>query len=279
MRELDCGEITRCVREMCLAACRTPDPNLPGLLEAAIEKESSPIAGEILGQLLDNIQVAGGTGLPLCQDTGMAVFFAEVGQDLHITGGDFEDALQEGVRQGYIEGCFRASVLTPLTRINTGDNTPAIIHTRIVPGDKLTLRLAPKGFGSENMSKVYMLTPSQGEEGVVTHIVETVKQAGGSSCPPVVLGVGIGSDFEGCALLAKQALLRPLGQPSPDPVLAALENRTLAAVNRLGIGPMGLGGNTTALACHILAAPTHIAGLPLAVNIQCHCVRHQSRVL
>lgn len=274
MRDLPVHEVRRAVKALFLECCRTPDPRLSELLEAARERERSPFGREVLSQLLANIETAARTGLPLCQDTGMAVVFIDVGQEVHFTGGGLEEAVDAGVREAYGEGFFRKSVLTPLGRVNTGDNTPAIVYARIVPGEKVLIRVAPKGFGSENMSRVAMLTPAAGRQGAMDFIVDAVRRAGSNPCPPVVVGVGIGGTFDRCALMAKEALLRPLGRPSDDPEIARLEEELLSLVNGLGIGPMGLGGDTTALAVHVLAAPTHIAGLPVAVNIQCHCVRH-----
>ncbi|NLG37512.1 MAG: fumarate hydratase [Clostridiales bacterium] len=279
MRELPVSRIEEAVRELFLDCCRRPDPALPGLIGEALARESSPMGREVLSQLLDNIDAAARTGLPLCQDTGMAVVFLDAGQDVHFTGGSLEDAVNAGVRRAYREGFFRKSVLSPLARENTGDNTPAVIHTRIVPGDAVRLRVAPKGFGSENMSRVAMLTPSAGREGVLAFIVDAVRRAGSNPCPPVVVGAAVGGTFEQCAMMAKEALLRPLGRPSDDPELAAIERELLTRINALGIGPMGFGGDTTALAVHIASAPTHIAGLPAAVNIQCHCVRHGETLL
>ena len=229
--------------------------------------------------LVKNEGIARETAMPICQDTGMAVVFAEVGQEVHITG-DFEAAVNEGVHRGYVEGLLRKSVVgDPLRRINTGDNTPAILHTRLVSGNQVKLTVAPKGFGSENMSRLAMLTPSAGVEGVKRFVVETVKLAGANPCPPMVLGVGIGGDFERVAEMAKEALMLPLDTANPDPYYAALEQELLALVNETGIGPQGLGGLTTCLGLHIVAGPTHIAGLPVAVNVSCHVTRHQSAVL
>jgi fumarate hydratase subunit alpha len=243
-------------------------------LRQAAEQERSPFGRESLRQLVENVQAAGELNLPLCQDTGMAVVFIDVGQDAHITGGPLPAAVDRGVRRAYRDGYFRASVLSPLERVNTRDNTPAVLHTRIVPGDRIHLTIAPKGFGSENMSRLEMLTPSAGIDGIKEFVVDTVRRAGGNPCPPVVVGVGIGGTFERCAGIAKRALLRKLGEPSPDSAVAKLEAELLERINGLGIGPMGLGGVVTALAVHVETHPTHIAGLPVAVNMQCHCARH-----
>ena len=259
--------------------CVHPDPALPGLLEQARAAERSEVGRDILSQLLDNIREAAECGLPLCQDTGMAVAFVDVGQDVRLEGGDLACAVDDGVRRAREQGYLRASVLDPLTRRNTGDNTPAVLHTRIVPGDEVRINLCAKGFGSENMSRLGMLKPAVGVEGVLDFVVESVRLAGANPCPPVVVGVGVGGSFEGCALLAKRALMRPLGQPAGDPQLSDLERTLLRRINDLGIGPMGLGGDTTALAVHVEKAPTHIASLPVAVNMQCHCVRHGERIL
>lgn len=259
--------------------CVRPDPALPGLLERARAGERSEVGRDILTQLLDNIQEAAACGLPLCQDTGMAVVFADVGQEVRLEGGDLSGAVDDGVRRAREKGYLRASVLDPLTRRNTGDNTPAVLHTRIVPGDEVRINLCAKGFGSENMSRLSMLKPAAGAEGVLDFVVESVRLAGANPCPPVVVGVGVGGSFEGCALLAKRALMRPLGQPAADPQLRDMERTLLGRINALGIGPMGLGGDTTALAVHVEKAPTHIASLPVAVNMQCHCVRHGERIL
>ena len=274
MREISVDAIRDKVEELCLQAGRVLPENALRALKQAAAEETSPYGRETLRQLIDNVDAARELNLPLCQDTGMAVVYADVGQDAHITGGLLADAVDEGVRRAYRGGHFRASVLTPLERKNTGDNTPAVLHVRLVAGDKISLTVAPKGFGSENMSRLVMLTPSAGVDGVKAFVEETVRLAGGNPCPPVVVGVGIGGTFERCAALAKRALLRELGEPSADPALAALERELLARVNALGVGPMGLGGRVTALAVHIEAAHTHIAGLPVAVNMQCHCARH-----
>jgi fumarate hydratase subunit alpha len=274
LREVPVKSIEDKVYELCLSACRKLDGANITALDRALQAEESPCGRETLRQLLENAQVAGELGLPLCQDTGMAVVFADIGQDAHIAGGSLSDAVDEGVRRAYRDGRFRASVLTPLGRLNTLDNTPAVLHARVVQGAGVKIAVAPKGFGSENMSRIAMLIPAQGLAGIEEFILDTVRRAGGNPCPPVVVGVGIGGDFEYCALLAKRALLRPLGEPSSDPRAAALEAELLEAVNALGIGPMGLGGSVTALAVHVETYPTHIAGLPVAVNMQCHCARH-----
>ncbi len=274
LREIQAIEIEEKVYTLSLSACRRLDNAAVCALKRAAEEEQSPFGRESLRQLVENLQAAEELNLPLCQDTGMAVVFVDVGQDAHITGGLLSDAVNNGVRRAYRDGFFRASVLSPLERKNTGDNTPAILHTRFVPGDRVKITVAPKGFGSENMSRLQMLKPSAGLQGVKEFIVETVRLAGGNPCPPVVVGVGIGGTFERCAEMAKRALLRPVGQPSPDASMAALEGELLNTINGLGIGPMGLGGSVTALAVHIETHPTHIAGLPVAVNMQCHCARH-----
>ncbi len=274
MREIQAIEIEEKVYELSLSACRRLDDAAVCALKRAAKEEQSSFGRESLRQLVENLQAAEELNLPLCQDTGMALVFVDVGQDAHITGGLLSEAVDRGVRRAYRDGYFRASVLSPLERKNTGDNTPAILHTRIMPGDRVKITVAPKGFGSENMSRLQMLKPSAGLTGVRDFIIETVRFAGGNPCPPVVVGVGIGGTFERCAEMAKRALLRPVGQPSPDTAMAALERELLDAVNGLGIGPMGLGGSVTALAVHIETHPTHIAGLPVAVNMQCHCARH-----
>ena len=279
MREIHAGEITAAVKALCISANR----NLPGHVAQALRfyeaQEPFAPARDILSLLCENEQIARSTCMPICQDTGMAIVFAEVGQDAHITG-DFEGAIHEGVRQGYVEGLLRKSVVgDPLRRVNTGDNTPAVIHTRLVPGDQVKLTVAPKGFGSENMSRLKMLTPAQGVKGVKDFVLETVRLAGANPCPPMVLGVGIGGDFERVAELAKRALMVPLDEKNPDPYYAALEEELLGAVNATGIGPQGLGGRTTCIGLHVLAGATHIAGLPVAVNVSCHVTRHETCVL
>ena len=275
MREITAGLITETVREMCIQAAHFLSPDMEKRLQQAREQEESPLGRQILGQLQENLDIAGRDMIPICQDTGMAVFFLEIGHEVHITGGGLEDAVNEGVRRGYTEGYLRKSVVRdPLDRVNTGDNTPAIIHTRIVPGDKLCITLAPKGFGSENMSRIVMLKPADGIEGVKKVILETVDLAGPNACPPMVVGVGVGGDFEKAALMAKHALTRETGKHSEIPYVEELEKEMLAKINDLGIGPAGLGGTVTALAVHIETYPTHIAGLPVAVNICCHANRH-----
>lgn len=279
MREIDVRLVTETVRLLFLSACCEIGEDVLARLRAALDEEESPFGRETLRQILQNDEIACRRRMPICQDTGMAVVFMDVGQDAHFVGGDVNAAVEEGVRRAYREGCFRASVLSPLTRVNTGDNTPAVLHVRIVPGDRVTITAAPKGFGSENMSRLHMLTPAQGVEGVKDAIVETVRQAGGNPCPPVVVGVGIGGTAETAMLMAKHSLTRDCGKPSPDPELAEMERELLARINDLGIGPQGLGGRVTALAVHIEQAPTHIAGLPVAVNMQCHAARHKTAII
>lgn len=279
MREISVKRVEDTVYELFLSACCEIGEDVLSLLRTNLESEESPYGKEVLRQLIENDLLAAQRKMPICQDTGMAVIFMDVGQDVHFTGGDINAAIEDGVRRAYSDGCFRASVLTPLTRINTRDNTPAIVHMRIVPGDQVTLTAAPKGFGSENMSKLWMLTPSQGIEGVKDAIVETVRLAGGNPCPPVVVGVGIGGTAERAMLMAKHSLTRECGEPSEDPMLAEMEKELLERINRLGIGPQGIGGRTTALAVHIEQMPTHIAGLPVAVNMQCHAARHKTAVI
>lgn len=279
MRRISAEEISAAVAKLCVEANR----QLPGSLEKRVREsaagETSPLGKAILGDLAENLDAAREMGVPICQDTGMAVVFAEVGQEVYIEGA-FEEAVHEGVRRGYVDGLLRCSVVAdPLRRGNTGDNTPAVLHTRLVPGDKLTLTVAPKGFGSENMSRLRMLTPAASLEDVVGFVVETVKTAGANPCPPVVLGVGIGGDFEMCAYLAKKALCRDVDVRHPDPYYAELERRMLEEVNETGVGPQGFGGEVTALCVNIETYPTHIAGLPVAVNVGCHVTRHQSMTL
>ena len=279
MRELNVKHIEDTIYALFMSACCEIGEDVLSLLERNLQMEESPFGREVLRQLIENDRLAAQRKMPICQDTGMAVIFMDVGQDVHLTGGDVNEAIENGVRRAYRDGCFRASVLSPLTRINTKDNTPAIVHTRIVPGERVTLTAAPKGFGSENMSKLWMLTPSQGVEGVKNAIVETVRLAGGNPCPPVVVGVGIGGTAERAMLMAKHSLTRECGVPSDDPMLADMERELLERINNLGIGPQGLGGRTTALAVHIEQMPTHIAGLPVAVNMQCHAARHKTAVI
>lgn len=281
MREISAARITDAVAEMARRANVELPEDVIAALQRAREGEESAIAREVLDQLLLNTECARATGLPLCQDTGVAVLFVDLGQDVHLTGGELQQAVDEGVRRGYAEGYLRKSVVRdPLDRsTNTGDNTPAVVHMRLVPGDRVTLHFAPKGGGSENMSGLWMLTPSQGREGVIDAISAQVAAAGGMPCPPLVLGIGLGGTFELSALLSKRALLRPLGEPSPEDDVAQLERDILAAVNATGVGPMGLGGRTTALAVHVERHPCHIASLPLALNVQCHAARHMTMVL
>jgi fumarate hydratase subunit alpha len=279
MRKVNVKSIENTVYEMFLSACVKPDKSLKEILEKAQASEENDTAISILSQLSKNIDVAAKNNVPLCQDTGMAVVFIDIGQEVFLEGGYVYDAINRGVRRAYEDGYFRKSVLSPLERVNTKDNTPAVIHTSIIPGDKIIINVAPKGFGSENMSKIKMLTPAEGLEGVVDFVRDTVKSAGGNPCPPICLGIGIGGTFELCALNAKRALMRELGQFSKDEKTAELEQRLLKEINSLNIGPMGMGGKTTALAVNIISAPTHLAGLPCAVNVQCHAARHERRVL
>ena len=279
MRTLDAALIRDTVARLCIEANRALSPDMERAVRAAAETEPWPLARNVLGTLCQNLDAAARTGLPICQDTGMAVVFADVGQDVHIEG-DFEAAVHAGVAKGYTEGYLRKSVVAdPIRRGNTGDNTPAVLYTRLVPGEQVRLTVAPKGFGSENMSRIAMLKPSDGEEGVKRFVVDTVRAAGPNPCPPIVVGVGIGGTFEGCALLAKRALLRSVGSHHPDEYYAAMERELLQKINALGIGPQGFGGKTTALHLAIETFPTHIAGLPVAVNISCHVTRHKEAVL
>ena len=275
MREISTEIITKNIAEMCIEANHYLTPDMKEALEKAGEKEVSPVGKKILSQLEENLKIAGEETIPICQDTGMAVVFAEIGQEVHITGGNLTDAINEGVRKGYTEGYLRKSVVSdPLERVNTGDNTPAVIHYDIVPGDKIKLTIAPKGFGSENMSRVFMLKPAEGIEGVKNAVLTAVNDAGPNACPPMVVGVGIGGTFEKAAQLSKEALLRPAGSHSDLPHIRDLEDELLERINKSGIGPGGLGGRVTALAVNVLTYPTHIAGLPVAVNICCHVNRH-----
>lgn len=280
MREIKCSDISDTIREMCIEATHFLSEDMKAALEQAVDREESMLGKQVLESLEENLEIAGRDMIPICQDTGMAVLFVEIGQEVHITGGVLEDAINEGVRRGYVDGFLRKSVVEdPIYRKNTQDNTPAIIHYNIVPGDTMKITLAPKGFGSENMSRVIMLKPADGIEGVNKAILETVDAAGPNACPPVVVGVGIGGDFEKCAIMAKHALTRPAGEHSPVPYVRDLEIELLDKINRLGIGPGGLGGTVTAFAINIETYPTHIAGLPLAVNICCHVNRHCVREL
>jgi fumarate hydratase subunit alpha len=279
MRQIDTAAITRAVKEAAIAANYDLGEDLLAAFKRGEQEEESPSGREIFKQLLENARIASQERVPLCQDCGLTVVFVELGQEVQINGGDFEQAIQEGVRQGYSEGFLRKSLCHPLTRANTGDNTPAVIHTEIVPGDRLKITVVPKGGGSENMSRVHMLKPAEGRAGVIDRVVATVREAGPNPCPPIIVGVGIGGTFERAALLAKKALLREVGSPNPDPELAALEKELLQAVNDLGIGPQGLGGRITAMAVHVVMQPSHIASLPVAVNIQCHASRHKEAVL
>ena len=280
MRVIHVKEITRNVRDMCIEANYYLSPDMSEALDAAASVEVSPLGRQILGQLQENLEIAGRDRIPICQDTGMAVVFAQVGQDLVIEGGSLTDAIQEGVRQGYVRGLLRKSVVRdPLERENTGDNTPAVIHYDLVPGEELTLTVAPKGAGSENMSRIYMLKPADGIEGVKQAILTAVEEAGPNACPPLVVGVGIGGNFEKCALMAKKALTRDLHEKAEIPWVEELEAEMLEKINQLGIGPAGLGGTVTALAVNIETYATHIACLPVAVNICCHVNRHVRRIL
>lgn len=280
MRTIDVAEITDKVKEMCIEANHFLAKDMDVAMKKAADTENSPLGRQILCQLQDNLKIAGEDMIPICQDTGMAVVFIEIGQDVHFTGGILEDAIHEGVRRGYLDGYLRKSVVKdPIIRENTKDNTPAIIHYEIVPGEQVKITVAPKGFGSENMSRVFMLKPADGIEGVKDAILTAVKDAGPNACPPMVIGVGIGGTFEKCALMAKKALTRPVDERSNVPYVKELEEEMLMKINQTGIGPGGLGGTTTALAVNINTYPTHIAGLPVAVNICCHVNRHAVRVI
>lgn len=278
MRTIQVKELTSNIKEMCIEANHFLAPDMCQALKEATDTERSPLGKQILDQLQENLKIAGEDMIPICQDTGMAVIFLEVGQEVHFEGGNVEEAINEGVRQGYVEGFLRKSVVgDPLIRENTKDNTPGVIHYSIVPGDKVKITVAPKGFGSENMSRVFMLKPADGMEGVKNAILTAVEDAGPNACPPMVVGVGIGGTFEKCALMAKQALTRSAGEHSEVPYVKEMEEELLEKINRSGIGPGGLGGTTTALAVNINTYPTHIAGLPVAVNICCHVNRHAVR--
>ena len=280
MRAIDVSAIEQTVRDLCIEANRRLPDDVKSAVTQAAEQEASPLGREILHDLGENITAAERLTLPICQDTGMAVVFAEVGQEVHIKGGLLSDAVNRGVSRGYLEGLLRCSVVSdPLRRTNTNDNTPAVLHTVLTAGDRIRLTVAPKGFGSENMSRIKMFTPAAKREDILAFILETAEIAGGNACPPMVLGVGIGGDFELCALLAKRALCRPLDIPNPDPFYAQMECDALGAVNSLDIGPQGFGGVFTALRVAIETYPTHIAGLPVAVNVGCHVTRHASRII
>jgi fumarate hydratase subunit alpha len=279
MREINVKVITERVRDLCMEANTDLGQDVLQAFDKAIEKEESPLGVEILRELKENARIAKEENVPICQDTGFAVVFVELGQDVHLVGGNLNNAIQEGVRQGYRDGYLRKSICHPFTRANTGDNTPAIVHTELVPGEAVKITVAPKGGGSENMSRVIMLTPSDGIEGIKRYVVQRVKESGSNPCPPTIVGVGIGGTFEQAALLAKRSLLRPLGSKNPDPELDKLESEILSEINKLGIGPQGLGGRTTSLAVHIVMMPCHIASFPLAVNIQCHAQRHKETVI
>lgn len=280
MRNISVNDITESIKEMCIEANHFLSDDMKKVLDEAVKKEESPLGKQILNQLEENLQIAGTDMIPICQDTGMAVIFVKVGQEVYLEGGNLTDAINEGVRRGYVDGYLRKSVVRdPIERINTKDNTPAVIHYEIVDGDKIDITLAPKGFGSENMSRVFMLKPADGIEGVKEAILTAVRDAGPNACPPMVVGVGVGGTFEKCALMAKHALTRNLSEESPIPYVRSLEKEMLEKVNGLGIGPGGLGGTVTAFAVNIETYPTHIAGLPVAVNICCHVNRHVHRVI
>ena len=280
MRTVNVEEISKNIKEMCIEANHFLSKDMDIAMKNAVSTEKSPLGKKILSQLQDNLKIAGEDMIPICQDTGMAVVFLEIGQDVHFEGGDLEDAVNEGIRRGYVDGYLRKSVVKdPILRENTKDNTPGIIHYKIVPGDQVKIKVAPKGFGSENMSRVFMLKPADGIEGVKEAVLTAVKDAGPNACPPMVVGVGIGGTFEKCALMAKEALTREVGIHSDIPYVKELEEELLERINKIGIGPGGLGGSTTALAVNVNTYPTHIAGLPVAVNICCHVNRHVIRTI
>ena len=280
MRTLTVEEISKNIKEMCIEANHFLSKDMDIAMKNAVSTEKSPLGKKILSQLQDNLKIAGKDMIPICQDTGMAVVFLEIGQDVHFEGGNLEDAVNEGIRRGYVDGYLRKSVVKdPILRENTKDNTPGIIHYKIVPGDQVKIKVAPKGFGSENMSRVFMLKPADGIEGVKEAVLTAVKDAGPNACPPMVVGVGIGGTFEKCALMAKEALTREVGSHSDIPYVKELEEELLERINKIGIGPGGLGGSTTALAVNVNTYPTHIAGLPVAVNICCHVNRHVIRTI
>lgn len=280
MRDVNVQEVTKLIKEMCIEANHFLSEDMKKVFDRAVESEEGALGRQVLGQLKDNLEIAGSDMIPICQDTGMAVIFLKVGQEVHFEGGSLTEAVNEGVRQGYVEGYLRKSVVKdPIYRENTKDNTPAVIHYEIVEGDRVDITVAPKGFGSENMSRVFMLKPADGIEGVKEAILTAVRDAGPNACPPLVVGVGIGGTFEKCALMAKHALTRSLDEESPVPYVREMEQEMLLKVNKLGIGPGGLGGSVTALAVNIETYPTHIAGLPVAVNICCHVNRHVHKML
>ena len=280
MREIEVQKLTDSIREMCIEAVHELSPDMLNTFQSACQNEKSPLGKKVLGQLQENLKIAKEDQIPICQDTGMAVVFLEVGQDVHFTGGNVENAVNEGVRRGYVDGYLRKSVVgDPIIRENTKDNTPAVIYYEIVPGDQVKITVAPKGFGSENMSRIFMLKPADGIDGVRQAILTAVKDAGPNACPPMVVGVGIGGTFEKCALLAKKALTRNVEERSAIPYVAELEKEMLEKINELGIGPQGFGGKTTAIGLNIETMPTHIAGMPCAVNINCHVTRHKSEVI
>ena len=280
MRTLNVEEISKNIKEMCIEANYFLSKDMDIAMKNAVSTEKSPLGKKILSQLQDNLKIAGKDMIPICQDTGMAVVFLEIGQDVHFEGGNLEDAVNEGIRRGYVDGYLRKSVVKdPILRENTKDNTPGIIHYKIVPGDQVKIKVAPKGFGSENMSRVFMLKPADGIEGVKEAVLTAVKDAGPNACPPMVVGVGIGGTFEKCALMTKEALTREVGSHSDIPYVKELEEELLKRINKIGIGPGGLGGSTTALAVNVNTYPTHIAGLPVAVNICCHVNRHVIRTI
>ncbi len=279
MRSVPSKEITKAVKELAMSAAYQLGDDVVTALEKGLEGETSPTGQDVLRQLLENAQIAGEGKFPMCQDTGLAVVFVEIGQEVHVTGGDLGEAIDEGVRQGYEEAFLRKSVCHPFTRRNTGDNTPAIVHLKIVSGDRIRITLAGKGGGSENMSRVMMLKPSDGKDGIIEYVVQRVKESGPNPCPPIIVGVGIGGTFERAALLAKEALLRDLGSHNADPELAEMERTILERINNLGIGPAGLGGRTTCLGVMVEMRPCHIASLPVAVNINCHAHRHKELII
>lgn len=280
IRAVHVDNLTKNIKEMCIEVNHVLSADMKEALDTSVQTEKSPLGRQILCQLQENLEIAGKDRIPICQDTGMAIVFLEVGQDVHFEGGSVEDAINEGVRQGYVEGYLRKSVVKdPLIRENTKDNTPAVIHTSIVPGNQVKITVTPKGFGSENMSKIFMLKPADGIEGVKEAVISAVRDAGPNACPPVVVGVGIGGTFEKCAIMAKHALTREWGVHSDIPYVKEMEEELLTKINKLGIGPGGLGGTTTAFAVNIETYPTHIAGLPVAVSICCHVNRHMTRVI